>query len=464
MTTRARTTVRWLTGLLVGCALLSSACSLAIRRGDELAEQGKWYAATEAYDEALTKDPSSPEATQKRDDARTQALTELLRETKTAMDAKRFTSAAESLGKAFMLAERWQRPGTGAAELDLLHGAWLTDFSARLEAEGPLRHLQTRAELEHALHHSRFAELLTSLNAAWAGAAAARCDAVLAQARSGFLRALAAGYCRLAGKEPPPFELPLFSESPRVDDFMRGAAGPWPVTMTQAFDASPWSWKTGGQHALVSVSGQLDVAYSDQRVRKTANWTVTVPYQTTRWVSVPYTTYQYYTYPCGRSTCSGSRPVTNYRSQPQYVTQYRQEPRSQEYDAVESRAQLAAQVKMFVDLRPHAKPLGLVHEVATTETGLTHSGVPAANMAPQQARLTTRAEWDARQRKTAQDKLVAALVEHWRDSYCNPPLADAEAAARCAFGGKTNPEERAMLDAVFRDDVTAVVGKRRFGL
>ena len=66
--------------------------------------------------------------------------------------------------------------------------------------------------------------------------------------------------------------------------------------------------------------------------------------------------------------------------------------------------------------------------------------------------------------KAAHDRLVAALVEHWRDNYCNPPLPDAEAAARCAFSGRSSAEERAVLDALFRDDVTPVVAQSRFGL
>lgn len=444
--------------------LLLTSCNLAMRRGNALAAEGKWYAATEAFDEAVAADPNDPEAVAARDEARTEALTQLLVETKQNTDKRRFFEAGQKLSQAFMLSDRWQRPGTGAAELDLLGRAWLDDFATRLNAEGPLKLAPLGSEYSAALGHPRFAELRTALEAAWREAMAARCEGSLANARTPFLRALAVAYCRTAGREAPPPELPLFSMTPRVDDFMRGVSGPWPVMMTQAFDDSPWAWKPSAQHAAMSVSGELDAAYSDVRVWKTATWTVSVPYQTTRWVSVPYTTYQYYSYPCGRTTCTGSRPVTNYRQEPRMHTEYRQEPRSQNYEAIESRVQLSATVKMFVDLRPHAKPLGLVHELVTTETGLTHSGVPAANLPASQARLPTRAEWDAKQRQAARAKLKKALVEHWRDSYCNPPLADAEAAARCAFGGSVRPEEQAYLDSFFRDDVGALVSKSRFGL
>jgi hypothetical protein len=67
-------------------------------------------------------------------------------------------------------------------------------------------------------------------------------------------------------------------------------------------------------------------------------------------------------------------------------------------------------------------------------------------------------------RTAAHARLLKALIEHWRDNYCNPPLADAEGAARCVFGGGSKPEERAMLDALFRDDLSAVVAPSRFGL
>jgi hypothetical protein len=252
--------------------------------------------------------------------------------------------------------------------------------------------------------------------------------------------------------------------SPRIEDFLRGTVGSWPVVMTQAFDASPWASSTSKRPASLSVSGQLDAFYSEQRVTRTAYWTVSVPYTTTQWQQVPYTTYQYYSYPCGRSTCSGSRPVTHYRNEPRTVTHYRTEPRSLDYPAIESKAELTAQVNMFVDLRPFATVLGTVLREEKTETGLTHSGVPAAGVAPETARLPSKGDWDARMRSAAQAKLLAALVEHWRDNYCQAPLADAEAAARCAFGGRARSDERALLDPLFADDLTALVSQPRFGL
>ena len=165
------------------------------------------------------------------------------------------------------------------------------------------------------LQHPRFAALETSLVAAWSGAVATRCERVLPSATTPFLAALARAYCKAGGRDVRPAapELPLFSQSPAHRRLRARRRGSWPVAMTQAFDASPWAWRPSAQHAGLSVSGQLDVSYSDQRVVRTAHWTVQVPYTTTRWTQVPVTTYQYYSYPCGRSTCSGSRPVVGYR-------------------------------------------------------------------------------------------------------------------------------------------------------
>jgi hypothetical protein len=211
------------------------------------------------------------------------------------------------------------------------------------------------------------------------------------------------------------------------------------------------------------VSGKLDAFYSSVPVKKTVTWQVKVPYQTTRYVEKPYTTYQYYSYPCGRSICSGSTPVTSYRSTPQTVTEYRTEDRSQQYDATESRAELSAQVNLFVDLRPLAQPLGTVVTEQKVETGLTHSGVAAASLAPATAHVATASVWDERMRKEAQKRLTDALVEHWRDAFCAPPLEGAEAAARCAWGGRAKPEELKDLSALFRDDLAGVTKERRFG-
>jgi len=446
--------------------LLLCSCSLAVRRGNALAEEHDWLGAVAAYDEAVAADPEDEEALALRDDARTQALAALLQQTGEATREKRFSAAAITLGKAFELADQWARPGTGNTELDLLGSAWLEDFGARLASAGPLRLVEVRSTLRDLLQHPRFAPLHASLESAWSLAVAARCDPAAASVKTPFLAALTRAYCRTGGRDvqPPAPELPLFSLSPRVEDYVRGGSGPWPVTMTQAFDASPWAWQGSTQHASLSVSGQLDAYYSERPVTRTATWTVQVPYTTTRWTQVPYTSFQYYTYPCGRSVCSGSRPVTQYRSQPQTFTEYRTEPRSQEYLATESRVELTAQVNMFVDLRPHATVLGTVLKDERVETAFTHSGVPQAGLAPEKAQLPSRSEWDTRMRKAAHARLVAALVAHWRDNYCNPPLADAEAAARCVFGGNSSPQERALLDAFFRDDVSTLAAQPRFGL
>lgn len=446
--------------------LLLCSCSLAIRRGNDLYEQRDFLGAVEAYDEAVVADPSNKEALALRDQARTQALSVLLADSAQATREKHFSAAATTLGKAFGLADKWARPGTGAAELDLLTKTWLEDFGTKLETEGPLKHIATRALLPQLLTHPRFAPLDAALGSAWSGAMSARCDRALAEAKTPFLAALTKAYCQAGGRavQPAAPALPLFSQSPRIEDFVRGAAGSWPVTMTQAFDASPWAWRASQQHANVSVSGQLEAQYSDRRVIRTAHWTVQVPYTVTNYVSVPYTTYQYYSYPCGKSTCSGSRPVTNYRSEPRTHTQYRTEARQVDYPATESKAELTASVNMFVDLRPHGTVLGTVLRENKVETGITHSGVAVAGLQPETAHLPSKADWDTRMRSAAHARLLAALIEHWRDNYCNPPLADAEAAARCVFSGRSNPDERAVLNALFRDDLDRLVLQSRFGL
>ncbi len=445
---------------------LFCSCSLALRRGNELYEQRDYFGAVAAFDEAVADDPQDAEAVARRDDARTQALTSLLQETGEATRDRRFPDAAAALGRAFTLADAWSRPGTGATELDLLGSAWLEDLGARLEASGPLREVAFRSSLHTLLPHPRFQPLELALQAEWSRSVSARCDRLLATVKTPFLGALTRAYCRTGGRDVTPDvpELPLFSASPRVEDSVRGASGPWPVTMTQAFDDSPWAWRGSAQHASLQVSGQLDASYSDRTVTRTARWTVTVPYQTTRWSQVPYTAYQYYSYPCGRSVCTGSRPVTQYRSQPQTVTEYRSEPHQQDYPATESRAELRAHVSMFVDLRPYAAVLGTVLRDEKVETGFTHAGLAPAGLAPERAHLSSRSEWDSRVRKASHAKLLAALVSHWRDSFCNPPLADAEAAARCAFGGESAPEALANLDAFFGDDVSTLIAQTRFGL
>ncbi|MBL8953269.1 MAG: hypothetical protein JNK82_20995 [Myxococcaceae bacterium] len=446
--------------------LLPCSCSLALRRGNALYDERDFLGAVAAYDDAVAEDPDDTEAVALRDEARTQALGALLQQCTDATRERRFADAATALGKAFELSDTWSRPGTGTVEFETLGTAWLEDLRARLAARGPLSLVGERSGFRALLPHPRFAPLITALEGEWSAAVTERCDAALASVRSPFFAALTTAYCRAAGRDVTPSapELPLFSVSPRVEDGVRGASGPWPVTLTQAFGDSPWAWRSSTRHASMSASGQLEVIYSDRPVTRTAEWTVTVPYSTTRWAQVPYTTYQYYTYPCGRSVCSGSRPVTQYRSQPQQVTEYRTEPRSQAYAATESRAELSAQVNLFVDLRPHATVLGTVLREQKVELGFTHGGVAAAGLAPGHARLPSKAEWDTRMRKAAYEKLVAALVAHWRDNYCNPPLADAEAAARCTFGGNSQPDDRRLLDAAFRDDVSTLVAQPRFGL
>ncbi|MBK7857223.1 MAG: hypothetical protein IPJ65_01110 [Archangiaceae bacterium] len=455
--------VRLVTPLL--CVLLCS-CSAALRRGNALYEQGDFLGAAAAYDEAYTEDPRDGEAAARRDEARTQALSMLLVRAGESIQGSRFTDASVALGEAFALADAWSRPGTGQAELELLQQREVADFRASLEKKGPLAAEPERKRALEPLQHPRFEALRVELSQAWASAAGARCDAALARAGGSFLGALTAAYCRALGRtevkesaRPPP----LFSLSPKVESFVRGGTAMWPVTLTDAFGSSPWASKQGTETASVSVSGQVEAFVSWQTVKRTAQWVVQVPYQSTQWVQVPYTTYEYYSYPCGRTTCTGSRPVTRYRSEPRSVTSYKSEPRTRDYDANEARNELSAQVNMFVDLRPLAKPLGVVLRDEQVETGATHAAVPEAKLGAETARVSSSAQWDERTRKAARAKLASALAEHWRDTFCTAPLQDAEAAARCAWGGSASPQVVARLSELYADDLASLLGAPRFG-
>jgi hypothetical protein len=446
------------------CLLLCS-CSAAVRRGDQLFEQHDFLGATKAYEEALAADPQDTGTAARRDEARTGHLASLLAQVSTALKERRFTDSAAALGETFSFADAWGRPGTGQAELERLQTAWVEDFAARAERDGPLKLSPERTRLTETLKHPRFETLRAALDGAWSAVAAARCEQ-LSTVSSSFLGAFTLAYCHAAGRDdvkPSTPAVPVFSVSPKVESFLRGGSAMWPVTLTDAFDASPWASKESSDPASLSVSGQIDDFVNQLPVKRTAHWTVQVPFQSTRWVQVPYTTYQYYTYPCGRSTCSGSRPVTDYRNEPRSFTDYRSEPHTKDYDATEARAELSVQANMFVDLRPLAKPLGVVLKDDQVETGITHAAIPEAKLSAETAQVSSAAQWDERSRKAARDKLLNALFEHWHDAFCSPPLDDAEASARCAYGGRAQAGELAALQGLVRDDVSALVAQPRFG-
>lgn len=262
-----------------------------------------------------------------------------------------------------------------------------------------------------------------------------------------------------------------------------------------AFERSAWFDPAAGGSVEGRLAGRLESALESTPITVTAQWsevesytvnelqtetyqetytaneyvsqTTSESYTTTelRPVSVSYTAYESYTYSCGSyptvRTCSGTRPVTKWRTEQrsetvtryrpvtrqvmQSVTKYRPATRqvskpvtrtrsvgrSFAYPAVNQHATHRAQVTVAVALPGTERSLEVPYSAQADQTDDEHQVThPAAGLLPHRAAVLAPEAW---QRQVAGE--VGALVadrldEAWRVAFCGPS-EQAEAAARC---------------------------------
>src|SRR5438477_266984 len=107
----------------------------------------------------------------------------------------------------------------------------------------------------------------------WLGAAKAYDEAQTQDLEALARRDDARANCLAAGKAAPDApQLPLFSDAPKVDHFLRGGSAEWAAMLSRAFAASVWVAPKGTAVASLSVSGQVGTFATEEEVQRTATW------------------------------------------------------------------------------------------------------------------------------------------------------------------------------------------------
>src|SRR5262249_17360093 len=160
------------------------------------------------------------------------------------------------------------------------------------------------------------------------------------------------------------------------------------------------------------LSGFTRVAFSRSHASVDRPWIERIPYQVTETYQEPYTTYesrmeaqttysyQSYTYPCGTSTCTGSRsvpqtsyvprsgPVTHYRTATRTVTRYREEARLYRLEAERVSGDYASDLHLRIDLSDGGGPLDVRSGGNEKRHGLNHDVTyEPAGIRPERANL-----------------------------------------------------------------------------
>ena len=226
--------------------------------------------------------------------------------------------------------------------------------------------------------------------------------------------------------------------------------------------------------AVARLRGSIAVQFSTARTTVDAPWTEQVAYSATESYQESYsdtemrsemvTSYESYTYSCGTSTCTGSRPVshtemrsypvTRYRTATRTVTRYRPEPRLFQFEADRVTGDYDARLRVRVELADNEPPVNVRVDHAIKHAGLHHDVTFApAGIAPSRPNLPTPTEWLHEQAEELRQSFQAALDERWRTRFCAAEDFSPEEAARCANGrGKPPAGALEALRGTFGDD------------
>jgi hypothetical protein len=245
------------------------------------------------------------------------------------------------------------------------------------------------------------------------------------------------------------------------------------TALLDAFTKSALYAPSAGGEVHATIDGMLRVHYSSRQVSLTASWTEQVPYTDyetqqesyqepyddteTYDEQVPTTEYV----PCGDTTCpqtvyhteTKTRTVTRYRTVYRDVTvpvtRYRDEPRTEDYNAIERSGSYASALSVQV-----GAVIASV-ESATSESGYDHDvTIEPAGVSPSRANLTSHEQFAAREAATLADRLVEQLDAAYVQRFCGLPEFTLEQAAECAYAGAQHltPAAQRALATVFHGE------------
>jgi hypothetical protein len=480
--------------------VIAGACAGPERtRADRLAHDGAYEDAAALYARLVDEQPGDRGLRTLRDRAQARAVERLTREAQEARLAHGQPSeAAEALGHAIELRRRYRHQDGGgdgsqflSFPLDAEVQAFGTELRAalgRLAERAPLRAVESRRAEDAVLRQPELQPVRLEIDRAIDAAAGKACTRLRGASRPSqlYLGALISRYCQRFGlaldDAPVP---PDLRGSLAVDGAPNGVEAADVAWLRDRLDdwfaRTAWHSPRTRRAAVARLRGSVDVRFTTEHITVDAPWTEQVPYSATESYQESYTdtemrselvtTYESYSYPCGTSTCTGSRPVshtelrsypvTRYRTATRTVTRYRPEPRLFQYPADRVTGEYASTLRVKIELADGEPPVAVRIDHADKRSGLRHDVTFApAGVAPSQPRLATASDWVRVQAVELEQAFRDALEARWRERFCAAEDYSPEEAARC-LGAKSDPPPavREALRALFGDDLEPLLNR-----
>jgi len=459
---------------LVLAAVLATGCTTLRDRADDAMSRGDYVAAAAMYDQVLAGSPNDQDALAKRARARDSALRVDLVAVQNLRAAGKTDAALDRLRVLLVRRDGWggQMPAVLGPSLAIEITAasnWIgAEVGVKSDMDGPLAGEADEARYRELLSHRDFASARDAMAARLHEVGAAHCEAL--PATTPYAAWLAAKYCGHFSVARAVPALPDHRSALAVDGAIAGATAAESerarFALADAFKKSAWFAPSAPARAHATLDGHLAVSYSSQNVTLTAAWTESVPYTAyeesqesyeepyedteTYWEDVPSTEYKTETVPCGDTTCTNTVPetvyhsemktrtVTKYRTQwrtvTNPVTRYRDEQRSQDYQATERDGSYTSELRARIDAGLPALVASV--DASTTERGFDHDvTIVAAGVSPSRANLTSQTDFAAHEHARLADELVARLDAAYASRFCSAPSFTVESAAECAYLG-----------------------------
>ena len=454
---------------------VTAGCATVRGRAESAFEHERYLEAAELFDQLVIADPADADALAHRDAARDGALAQWKAGYHAAPNAE---AAAGELRELLAHRDAWSRAIDVRAEVDQT-GMYLTGIvAARTAAAGPLAAEALEHHYEPLLSRADFRARRAVLGAITAGAAEARCGALVPE--TPYLTWIADRYCAHFGlARTDALPLPELRGGLVVDGSVAGVTDAQRTNLASAvvaaFRASVW-FAPGAPTVAARLEGSVAQTVESHEVELAAGWTETVsytedehtqeayqePYEDTEQVMV---TNQV---PCGDTTCpetsweshSVTKYRTAYRDVTTTVTKYRDEPRVFRYRAMQSTQRDTAALRVHTELADAAVDDDFV------ERGYDHDVTFApAGVAPQRPDLLSQGQLVDREQGKLAAAMRAALDARFVAQFCAEASFTAETAARCLYGDPSHPPPgaRAALAAVFAGDepfLSAVIAAR----
>jgi hypothetical protein len=211
---------------------------------------------------------------------------------------------------------------------------------------------------------------------------------------------------------------------------------PFQDAIAEAFTHTPWFDAKGISELKVTLVGKFERTVRQNPEVRVHEYTVQIPYtayvKKIRSRQVPYTTNQYqcaYNYQVGQ-VC-GNVQVTSYQTQfyseMEPETRYRDEPRSQTYAGTNYYQFLGMFLKGKVQLGKTSHDISLTEK--SEDSGFEHNvDMPDIGLTPQTANLPDPLEWIKQQAGHVGDKVRTKVSAIWGDQYCEMPAGKASVA------------------------------------